>query len=85
MARKKATSSQVAERAGVSQATVSMILNRRNNVSFSEETIEKVERAARELGYELPHRKHKTRQERKLIVVFAYSYQSLLCPSASGY
>lgn len=71
MARKKATSSQVAERAGVSQATVSMILNRRNNVSFSEETIEKVERAARELGYELPHRKHKNNgRKEKLIVVF---------------
>ena len=71
MARKKATSSQVAERAGVSQATVSMILNRRNNVSFSEETKEKVERAARELGYELPHRKHKNNgRKEKLIVVF---------------
>ena len=71
MARKKATSSQVAERAGVSQATVSMILNRRNNVSFSEETIEKVERAARELGDELPHRKHKNNgRKEKLIVVF---------------
>ena len=42
MAKKKVTSSQVAEKAGVSQATVSMILNRRNNVSFSAETVEKV-------------------------------------------
>lgn len=63
--KKKATSSQVAEKAGVSQATVSMILNRRSNVSFSAETVEKVECAARELGYELPHRKNKsnTRKE----------------------
>ena len=77
MARKKATSSQVAERAGVSQATVSMILNRRNNVSFSEETIEKVERAARELGYELPHRKHKNNgRKEKLIVVFCPTIKS---------
>ena len=61
----------MAEKAGVSQATVSMILNRRSNVSFSAETVEKVECAARELGYELPHRKNKsnTRKE-KLIVVF---------------
>ena len=60
----------MAEKAGVSQATVSMILNRRSNVSFSAETVEKVECAARELGYELPHRKNKsnTRKE-KLIVV----------------
>ena len=50
----------MAEKAGVSQATVSMILNRRSNVSFSAETVEKVECAARELGYELPHRKYKS-------------------------
>ena len=77
LAKKKATSSQVAEKAGVSQATVSMILNRRSNVSFSAETVEKVECAARELGYELPHRKNKsnTRKE-KLIVV--------LCPTLTS-
>lgn len=70
-AKKKITSSQVAEKAGVSQATVSMILNRRNNVSFSAETVEKVEQAARELGYELPRRrKHKDNKKEKLIVVF---------------
>ena len=67
----------MAEKAGVSQATVSMILNRRSNVSFSAETVEKVECAARELGYELPHRKIKsnTRKE-KLIVV--------LCPTLTS-
>lgn len=71
MAKKKITSSQVAEKAGVSQATVSMILNRRNNVSFSAETVEKVEQAARELGYELPRRKkNKDNKKEKLIVVF---------------
>ena len=71
MSRKKATSSQVAEKAGVSQATVSMILNRRNNVSFSEETVERVEAAARELGYELPRRRHaRSDKKEKLIVVF---------------
>ena len=71
MAKKKITSSQVAERAGVSQATVSMILNRRNNVSFSAETVERVEQAARELGYELPRRrKTADNKKEKLIVVF---------------
>ena len=71
MAKRKATSSQVAQRAGVSQATVSMILNRRNDVSFSTETVEKVERAARELGYELPHRKNKnsTKKEKLIVVI----------------
>ena len=71
MAKKKATSSDVAARAGVSQATVSMVLNRKYNVSFSRETVERVEQAARELGYELPgRRKHKDDRKEKLIVVF---------------
>ena len=47
MGRKKVTSSDVAAASGVSQATVSMILNRRENVSFSRETVEKVEAAAK--------------------------------------
>nr|WP_177296092.1 LacI family DNA-binding transcriptional regulator [uncultured Blautia sp.] len=77
MAKKKITSSQVAEKAGVSQATVSMILNRRSNVSFSAETVERVEGAARELGYELPRRrKRKDGKKEKLIVV--------LCPTLTS-
>lgn len=71
MTKKKATSQDVAERAGVSQATVSMILNHKYNVSFSRETVEKVEQAARELGYILPKHKHqKADKKEKLIVVF---------------
>jgi transcriptional regulator with XRE-family HTH domain len=59
LSKKKATSSDVAKRAGVSQATVSMVLNKKYNVSFSRETVEKVEQAARELGYHLPGRKNR--------------------------
>ena len=71
MAKKKATSSDVAARAGVSQATVSMVLNKKYNVSFSRDTVEKVEKAARELGYQLPSRKNKKADKKeKLIVVF---------------
>ena len=71
MAKKKATSMDVAARAGVSQATVSMVLNRKYNVSFSKETVEKVEQAARELGYALPGKKNrKENKKEKLIVVF---------------
>lgn len=71
VSKKKATSSQVAKLAGVSQATVSMVLNHKYNVSFSRETVMKVENAARELGYELPHgRKKRDNKKEKLIVVF---------------
>lgn len=71
MAKKKATSSDVAARAGVSQATVSMVLNKKYNVSFSRDTVEKVEKAARELGYQLPsHKNKKADKKEKLIVVF---------------
>ena len=52
MGKKRVTSEDVARAAGVSQGTVSMILNRKANVSFGAETIRKVEEAARELGYE---------------------------------
>ena len=64
MAKKKATSSDVAKKAGVSQATVSMVLNKKYNVSFSRETVEKVEMAARELGYQLPGRRNKKESKR---------------------
>lgn len=64
MGKRKVTSSDVARKAGVSQATVSMVLNKKYNVSFSKEVIENVEEAARELGYELPKRK-KRREERR--------------------
>lgn len=71
MTKKKATSSDVAKRAGVSQATVSMVLNKKYNVSFSRETIARVEEAARELDYQLPrNRSKKESKKEKLIVVF---------------
>ena len=71
MKKKKITSMDIAEAAGVSQSTVSMVLNKKYNVSFSKETVEKVERVARELGYVPPKRKKKkgTKKE-KLLVVF---------------
>ncbi|HJB00054.1 MAG TPA: LacI family transcriptional regulator [Candidatus Mediterraneibacter merdavium] len=72
MARKKVTSSDVAERAGVSQATVSMVLNKKYNVSFSKEVIRRVEEAAAELGYVLPRRKARQEERReKLLVVIS--------------
>ncbi len=46
------TLKQVAELSGFSQASVSMILNKRSDVSFSEETVRQVLDAAKKLGYE---------------------------------
>ena len=71
MSRKKVTSSDVAKRAGVSQATVSMVLNKKYNVSFSKEVIQNVEQAAEELGYVLPKRKvqREERREKLLVVI----------------
>lgn len=71
MSRNKITSSDVAKRAGVSQSTVSMVLNKKYNVSFSKEVIHRVETAAEELGYELPKRRpHKESKKEKLLVAF---------------
>lgn len=69
--KRKVTSVDVAKAAGVSQATVSMILNKKNNVSFTRETVERVEETARELGYQAPRRKnHQPEKTARLIVVF---------------
>lgn len=71
MAKKKVTSMDVAREAGVSQATVSMILNKKYNVTFSKETIRQVEQAAERLGYQLPRQRPKrSGRTRKLLVVF---------------
>lgn len=48
----KVTSRDVAKLAGVSQSTVSMILNAKINVSFSPETVDRVHAAAEQLHYE---------------------------------
>ena len=71
MGKKKVTSTDIAKAAGVSQSTVSMVLNKKYNVSFSRETIEKVEQAAKEMGYAPQKRKvRKDSKKEKLIVVF---------------
>ena len=84
--KKKVTTTDIAKMAGVSQATVSMILNKKYNVSFSRETIEKVEKAAEELGYH----KSECRRARKLgseahRCLLPDSHESLLCDAASGH
>lgn len=51
MAKRKVTSKQVAERAGVSQTTVSFVLNQAENTNISPETKQRVLQAARDLNY----------------------------------
>ena len=49
--KRKPTLDDIAALAGVSKTAVSMILNEKKGVTFLEETIEKVHKAAKELGY----------------------------------
>ena len=49
--KRKVTSKDVAERAGVSPTTVSFVLNNKPNANISEETRQRVRQAARELAY----------------------------------
>ncbi len=69
---KRVTSKDVAKLAGVSQSTVSLILNNKNNVSFAADTIKRVMDAARELNYNIqPTSRHITRDIKKVIGVIA--------------
>lgn len=71
MGNRKITSSDIAREAGVSQSTVSMILNKKYNVSFSKETVKRVEETANRLGYAVPKRKiRKNSRKEKMLVAF---------------
>ena len=50
---KKVTLKDIANDSGVSVSSVSMILNKREGVSFSNKTVEKVLSSAKKLGYEI--------------------------------
>lgn len=52
MKEKRPTTSSIAALAGVSQSTVSMILNNPNNPRFSQQTVKKVLKAAEEVKYQ---------------------------------
>lgn len=76
---RKVTSLDVAKAAGVSQTTVSFILNGSDKVKFSDETKERVFAAATELGYTIPAQRSRKKQagKSKLICV--------LTPTLSNY
>ena len=67
MKAKKPSLRDVAERAGVSLSTASMILSSRSGVSFSEDTIQRVIQAADELDYHRP--KQLTPFDRPTIII----------------
>ncbi len=69
---KKPTIRDIAEKAGVSTACVSMILNEKDISRFSEETIQRVFEASREIGY-VPKKYKLYKNPKKLILI--------ICPS----
>jgi Transcriptional regulators len=87
----KVTSKDVAKLAGVSQSTVSLILNNNKKIFFSDETKERVYAAALQLNYHLPARSTEELDEscRKLIFVLmptlANQYYSELTYSIEQY
>ncbi len=87
---KKSTMQDVADLAGVSQASVSLILNNNDKITFSNETKERVFEAARKLDYSLPRRKHKksSSQSKMLLVLvptLTNQYYSELVQFLEGY
>mgnify|MGYP002553772004 CR=1 FL=1 len=83
--KKKVTSTDIAHAAGVSQSTVSMILNKKYDVSFAKDTVERVENAAKELGYVPPKRKTRKGTKREAsCCILPKPDESVLCYAASG-
>lgn len=65
----KVTMGQIAARAGVSQSTVSLVLNDVHSVRLAEATREKVLQTARKMGYVPKSTDHPPRQEKIALVV----------------
>ncbi len=79
MAKKRATSNDVARLAGVSQSAVSMILNNYENIQFSPETVQRVRDACVELDYRIPsaRRGRKDEARNKFLMAMCPSYSNL--------
>jgi LacI family transcriptional regulator len=66
---KNVTTLDIARATGLSQSTVSMILNRKKSASFPEETVRRVWDTAKELGYQTKIKKPQERGPRMIAVV----------------
>lgn len=82
---KKVTLKDIANDSGVSVSSVSMILNKREGVSFSNETVEKVLSSAKKLGYEISsfqkrmvHLLTILKDPQSILLFFALTYQTLI-------
>ena len=76
--RNQVTTRDIAEYAGVSQSTVSMILSGKKNVSFTKDTEKKVKDAATALGYVKPRKKTAALNKSLSGTIL------VLCPDVSG-
>lgn len=73
---KKITAREVAEKAGVSRTTVSMILHQNPDIRFSEETRSRVLQACNELGYQPPSKNKEYVQRKKILLAVCPSYEN---------
>lgn len=76
--KKKVTTKDIAKYANVSQSAVSMILNHKPDVSFSDETRQRVIKAATELGYQKKKSKPEPAHSLSKVIV-------IMCPFLSNH
>lgn len=76
--KKKVTTKDIAKQAKVSQSAVSMILNNKSGVSFSEETKQRVMETAEKLGYQKKKSKQTPSQALSKVIV-------IMCPFLSNH
>lgn len=76
MAKKRVKAKDVAEWAGVSQTTVSMVLNNYSNASISEETRQRVFKACEELGYVVRKAGFRSDEQSRIILMVCPSFDN---------
>ncbi len=67
----KVTMNDIARAAGVSQATVSLVLNQSRNIKLSEETRQRVTAVATELGYDRLPAVHSPRNQEEIALLIS--------------